>query len=82
MRDPSSWLHAAEAKWKYPVSREWIAMIHNYDLHAAINSKNKAKPYPAPWPADNSNKLGSNKRQAKAHVLKNLERMNPKENDG
>ena len=82
LRDPASWLQAARNEWDYPVSREWVVAVHNYDLHAAINSKNKAKPYPTPWPAQNTKRIGSGKRQANRDVLNKLERMNPKENDG
>lgn len=82
MRDPSSWLYAAEAEWDFPVSREWIVATHTYDLHAMVNSKSKPKPYPTPWPAENTKRIGSSKKQSSADVLKNLERMNPKENNG
>ena len=81
MRDPSSWLQAATSEWTHPVSRDWIVATHTYDLLAAVNSK-KPKPYPTPWPAQNTKKLGSAKGQSRTDVLKNLERMNPKENDG
>lgn len=81
LRDPSSWLQAAVNDWKFPVSTEWIVAAHTWDLLAAVNSKNKPKPYPTPWPAEGQNKIGSSK-QAPSHVLSFLERMNPKENDG
>lgn len=77
MRDPSSWLQAAESDWDYPVSREWIVLTHTYDLHAAVNSK-KPKPYPKPWPDENTTKIGS-KRQDRNTVEARLEMMNPQE---
>jgi len=80
MRDTSSWLHTAHAKWDYPVSREWIAQAHTFDLLAAINSKKKAKPYPAPWPDPNLSKIGSGTKNSRAREL--LARMNPKETNG
>lgn len=82
LRDPSSWLQAVQNDWAYPVSREWMATAHVWDLLAAVNSKNKPKPYPTPWPAEGTNKIGSKKPQTRKDVLANLERMNPKENDG
>lgn len=81
MRDPSSWLQAAASDWKYPVTNEFIVAAHTWDLLAAVNSKNKPKPYPTPWPAEGTNKIGSSN-QAPEDVLRFLERMNPKENDG
>jgi hypothetical protein len=80
-RDPESWLQAAIADWTYPVSREWIVASHTYELLAAVNTKGKSKPYPTPWPQEGTNKIGS-KKQATSDVLAQLERMNPKENDG
>ena len=78
LRDPSSWLQAADGEWDYPVSREWIVGTHTYDLHAAVNSK-KPKPYPKPWPDENVNKIGSKKTQDRAAVMARLEHMNPQE---
>lgn len=82
MRDPSSWLQAAVNDWKYPVSQEWIVATHTYDLHATVNSKNKPKPYPTPWLAEGTSRIGKKKRQLTSDVLDKLDRMNPKENDG
>lgn len=82
MRDPSSWLNTAVQDWKFPVSREWIVAAHSYDLLHAINSKKTPKPYPTPWLAENTSRIGSKKRQLTSDVLDKLERMNPKENDG
>lgn len=59
-----------------------MVLTHLYDLLAAVNSgKKKPKPYPKPY-KENTNRLGSGKTQNRSDVLKNLERMNPKENDG
>lgn len=80
LRDPTSWLQAAVAEWEFPVSREWIVAAHSYDLQAAVNSKTKPKPYPTPWVAEGTQKLGS-KNQSRGNVLDKLERMNPKESD-
>lgn len=81
LRDTSSWLQAAHAEWDHPVSREWIVLSHVYDLLAAVNSKNKPKPYPTPWPAEGVQKIGRSK-QSRLEVMAALDRMNPKENDG
>ena len=78
LRDPESWLHAVTADWQYPVSREWIVAAHSYELLAAVNSKKKPKPYPAPWPADGTKRIGRTKKPI-ADVLAQLRRMNPKE---
>jgi len=80
MRDPASWVQAAANGWKFPVSREWIVLAHNYDLHAQVNAgkKNKPKPYPNPFPAKNSTRTGKTSRPA-AEVIDLLARMNPKE---
>lgn len=78
MRDPSSWLQAAHSGWKHPVSREWIVGSHTYDLLARVNSKNKPKPYPNPFP--DSERVRSGKtNKTPAEVRKILEWMNPKE---
>jgi hypothetical protein len=79
-QDPSSWLQAAMSNWKHPVSREWIAQVHTYDLTARVNSKQKPKPYPVPWPESGTQKIGSNKQQSREKTLSILARMNPKEN--
>lgn len=62
------------------MSREWIVAANTWDLHARINTK-KAKPYPTPWPDPDNKKIGS-KNQSRSNVIKNLERMNPKESNG
>ena len=78
MRDTHSWTQAAHSGWTYPVSREWIVGAHTYDLHAAVNSKRKPKPYPNPFPSKDVTKTGKTTlsfEEAKAV----LDRMNPKE---
>lgn len=81
LRDPSSWLQASIAGWDFPVTREWIVGAHTYDLLHAVNSKKTPKPYPTPWPNENTKRLGRSNRPTN-EVLAQLERMNPKENDG
>ena len=78
---PDSWLQAAVNKWKYPVPREFDVLANTFDLLAMVNSKKKPKPYERPWPSENQNKIGR-KRQSKKDVLKRLEAMNPKEENG
>lgn len=68
------------SEWDYPVKREWIVLTHLYDLLAAVNSKKKPKPYPTPWRADNSKKIGS-KKQDRRTVIERLRQMNPKEDN-
>lgn len=70
MSDPTSWLHAAEAKWKHPVSREWMMLADVFDLQHAKASKRRPKPLPRPWP-DRSVKIGGKKtvRRSAAEVL-------------
>lgn len=78
LRQTDSWLQAAIHDWDYPVTHEWMVAAHTYDLLAAVNSKNKPKPYPTPWRPAGTNKLGK-ANQSNATVLKHLEAMNPKE---
>lgn len=82
LRDPTSWLHAAETKWKFTASHEWQILADVYDLLAAVNSKKKPKPYPRPWKSGNENKIGSSAPQKRSDVISKLDRMNPKESDG
>ena len=82
MRDPSSWVQAAVNEWAYPVDRNWITLTQVYDLLAVVNSKNKPKPYPVPWPKENTSKLGSKNAQKRSDVISKLDQMNPKETDG
>lgn len=81
LRDTDSWLQAAVHEWKYPVTREFEPLVNLYDLTVAINSKKKPKPYPRPWPSEGKQKIGK-PAQSRAEVLRRLEQMNPKENNG
>jgi hypothetical protein len=47
--DPSSMLAASMEGWKYPVSREAIALARLYDLEYAKTGAKKRQPYPMPW---------------------------------
>jgi len=80
LRDTSSWLQAAKNEWQYPVSREWLAQAHTFDLLAMANSGKgkKPKPYPTPFPNKNVTKTGKTSRSFD-EVKKILEWMNPKE---
>lgn len=82
LQQTDSWLQAALSDWKHPVSREWLVLAHTYDLLAAVNSKNKPKPYPTPWPDENVKRIGGKAKQSNADVLRHLETMNPKEDHG
>jgi len=82
LTEPDSHLTAAVQEWKNPVSREWIVLTHLYDLLATVNSKNKPKPYPTPWPDQNSSRLGKTKNISSDEVLRRLGTMNPKEENG
>lgn len=79
LRDPSSWLQAAQSKWDYPVSREWQVASNTYDLLAIVNSKNKPKPYPTPWPVEGASKIGNSRAKTREEVLAQLAKMNPEE---
>lgn len=79
LRDMGSWTHASVVEWEYPVSREWIVSAHTYDLLAAVNTKKKPKPYPAPWPEAGLNKIGGKIKQDRKTVIERLRQMNPKE---
>jgi hypothetical protein len=80
LRDPSSWTQAAQARWDYPVSREWIVATHSYDLLAMVNSGkgNKPKPYPNPFPQKDVTRIGKTTRSPE-EVRRLLAKMNPKE---
>lgn len=77
LRDPSSFLQAAVNKWKYPVSHEWIALTHIYDLLAIVNSKRKPKPHAVPWLEKNKTQMGFAKNRSRKDVIRALRRMNP-----
>jgi len=78
LRDPSSWTQAAKNRWTYPVSREWIVGAHTYDLLARVNSKNKPKAYPNPFPDKETVRVGKTN-LSNEEVKKILARMNPQE---
>jgi hypothetical protein len=82
LTEPDSHLTAALQEWKNPVSREWIVLTHLYDLLAAVNSKNKPKPYPTPWLDKNTSRLGKSKNISSDEVMRRLGTMNPKEENG
>lgn len=71
-------LQAAKNGWKHPVSYEWMLAAELFDLTTAINSKKKVKPFTRPWPDPKAIRSGKSL-QSRPDVLRNLERMNPKE---
>jgi hypothetical protein len=79
-QDTNTYTHAKLLKWKYPVSREYLAMADLYDLTVRINSKKKdIKPYPRPfkYEKEKTNKIGNVEKLSKEEVLKKLRLMNP-----
>jgi hypothetical protein len=56
MSDPTSWLQAAKHNWSHPIDYNWTIAAATYDLLAQVNSKNKPKPWPRPWGANNNKK--------------------------
>jgi hypothetical protein len=73
-----SWTQSARSGWNYPVSREWIVAAHTYDLLARVNSKNKPKPYPNPFPNTEVVRTGKTNLSSD-EVKKILAKMNPTE---
>lgn len=53
-------------------------MAELFDLTHQVNSKKKIKPLQRPWPDANTKRSGKTN-HSRADVLRNLERMNPKE---
>lgn len=56
-RDPSSRVGAALADWRYPASREALALADLYDLTQAAHAadrRQRLRPYPRPWPDPNA----------------------------
>lgn len=49
LKDPTSWLHAAQAEWKHPVEREFFVLADLFDAFAKVNFK-RPTPYPRPTP--------------------------------
>lgn len=50
LREPDSWLQAVVNEWRFPVSKEWIMLVQQFDAFLAANSKHP-KPTPMPWQA-------------------------------
>jgi len=71
-RNPTSFVHASEEGWSFPVSFEWIVLKHLFDLTAKVNSESEPPGYPAPW--DNADKPKPMSREA---VEAALRKMNP-----
>lgn len=67
VRDPRSYLHAAIAGWKHPVSFDWIVTADLYDLTNAKGAKRRPKPYPRPWTDKATKKLGGKKNRARSN---------------
>lgn len=65
LRDPTSWTHAAIAKWKHPITHEWAVLAATYDLLAQVNSKRKPKPFPRPWPDPSVVSKGKTRKDAR-----------------
>lgn len=64
------------------MTREWILLKEIYDAFAKVNFKN-ASPYPTPWLAENSKRIGGGKKKlSNADVLQRLHAMNPEEKNG
>lgn len=70
LRDPSSWLQAAKAKWTHPVNYEWAVQVATYDLLAQVNSKRKPKPFPRPWGDPDSRRVGKQTRRDARAILR------------
>lgn len=81
MRDPTSWTQAAKNGWKHPASFEWMVLAQSFDLLYAVNSKNKTKPLPRPWPDANAKRSGKPAVE-ESRVREILDAMRPKETDG
>jgi len=60
LKDTTSWLQAAVNEWAYPVSRDWLVQVAQYDMNAQLNTRKGRKPqlYKKPWPEPNQNKFG------------------------
>lgn len=56
LKDPTSWLSAAQANWAHPIDYNWTLQAATYDLLAQVNSKRKPKPWPRPWDLGNKAK--------------------------
>lgn len=71
LRDPTSWLHTAVAKWKHPISHEWTVLVSLYELLAQVNTRKgrKAPRFPKPWPDANVTAKGKTRKDAR-EILK------------
>lgn len=78
MRNSQSWLQAAKNEWKFPVDTNYQVLAELFDLTLRANSKTKPKPMPRPWPDPDTKRIGKTI-HSRESILKNLERMNPKE---
>lgn len=74
--DTSSWVQAAIAGWKSPVTREWIVQADAFDLAHRKVSKRKPKPYPRPWP-ESKTKIGG-KRTTRRSIFEVMSILRPK----
>jgi hypothetical protein len=74
MRDPRSRLHAGEAGWDYPISREWLLLADLWDLQLqkAVR-RGQFKPYPRPF---GKQKLGGRRRRSVSEALRILRPQN------
>lgn len=67
MRDPRSRLHAVEAGWDHPISREWLLLADLWDLELQKSvRRGQFKPYPRPF---GKQKLGGRGRRTAAEAL-------------
>lgn len=67
LRDPSSWFHAAVAKWKHPITHEWSVMVSLWELLAQANTKKgrQAPRFQKPWPNPNATTKGKIRKDAR-----------------
>lgn len=59
--NPESRFHARIARWKYPVSREWMMLAEEFDAaNRRVTPKGKPapKPLPRPWPDRTTKRFG------------------------
>lgn len=61
-RDPSSWLFASAAGWEFPVSREHLTLMDQFDAFMQANSKKGARPKPYPRPFSDAKRYGGKKK--------------------
>lgn len=74
MRDPRSRLHAVEAGWDHPISREWLLLADLWDLELQkAVQRGRFKPYPRPF---GKQKLGGRRRRTASEALSILRPQN------